>query len=269
MGRVEGKVAVITGGSRGIGRSICDLFAREGAKIVFCGRDIEAGERTRRDLAANASDAVFVQADVTVKEQVTAVVQSALERFGGVDILVNNAQILADRVPLSEKTDAEYERTLRSGLYATLWAMQAVFSSMRERGGGRIVNFSSFAGTIGMKYISDYGATKEAIGALTRAAAQEWGRHGILVNAVKPAAATQESTKAIANAIGGTFPLRRMAGPEEVACAVLGLVSERCRFVTGQTIYVDGGQHLMVPRLDLDRGLNPPSVLAASDLRQP
>jgi len=264
MGRIENQVAVVTGGSHGIGKSVCELFAREGAKIVFCSRNVENGEAVRKDIAALGAEVIFVPADVTVKEQVQGVVRTAIERFGGVDILLNNAQIIGTRVPLSEKSDDEFSRTMTSGLYAAVWAMQAVFPSMRERGGGRILNFSSYAGTLGMKYIADYSAAKESITALTRAAASEWGRYGILVNAIKPASATQDNTKAIAKSIGVQFPLQRMAGPEEVALAVLGLVSERCRFITGQTIYVDGGQHLMVPRLDLDKGMTLPPLLTPS-----
>ncbi len=252
MARLLGQVAAVTGGSQGIGRGIVLRFAREGAKIVFCSRDAAKGEACRREIEAIGAACLYVQADVSVRAEAQEAVHKAVQAFGRIDILINNAQVYSLRLPLDEKTDDLFQTSLRSGLFASLWTMQAAFPFMRDQGGGVILNFGSTAGTIGQRLQGDYASTKEAICGLTRNAAQEWGRYNIRVNVIRPAALSPAGAN-IAKALTPGIPMRRMGDPDsDVAVAVLGLVSERCRFITGQTIHVDGGVHLTRPRVDYD-----------------
>jgi NAD(P)-dependent dehydrogenase (short-subunit alcohol dehydrogenase family) len=264
MGRLEGRVAVVTGGSLGLGRGIVRRLGREGAQVVFCSRNAESGLRTQRELEALGIDSRYVQADIAHLEQAQYVVRTAVKDFGRVDILINNAQAMLAPSLIVDKTDAAFHASLASGLFGTLWMMRAAFPAMRAQGSGRIVNFGSVSATIGMRHQGEYASTKGAIGALTRTAAQEWGRFNILVNMInpvgrshaneaKPAAAGAEAQDITDTVQNAGIPLGRMGDPEtDIGNAVLGLVSERCRYITGTTINVDGGAHLSPMRLDYD-----------------
>jgi NAD(P)-dependent dehydrogenase (short-subunit alcohol dehydrogenase family) len=254
MGQLDGKVTVVTGGTQGIGRGIATCFAKAGAKVVICSRSNKGVDETMHDIEAAGASAVYVQADVGIKEQAQNVVQTAIERFGRIDVLVNNAQGTTPWVPLEEKTDDNFTGTMHSGFYSTLWTMQTAFPHMKAQGGGRIINFGSRRGVFGAKLSADYNATKEAIRGLSRTAAREWGCYNILVNVVLPASES-EGTKTyfaanpeIARKITSSIPLRRMGDPErDVGNLVLGLASDDACFITGESFFVDGGMHLKRP----------------------
>ncbi len=262
MGRLDGKVAIVTGGARGIGRGICRRFANEGAHIFVA----DIAEDDGRRVAEEAGDRVtFLRTDVSRRADVERMVATAHEQFGRVDVLVNDAIALSPHVPLEDKSDEMWDFMLRVGLYATLWAMQAVFPIMKDQGGGRIVNFYSSDGDNGQWFHSDYNATKAGIRALTVSAAAEWGRYRIGCNAIAPAAASAayyelvEKNPGIAEMVKG-LPLGRTGDPEtDIAPVALFLATEDSQFVNGQTIYVDGGINLSMG------GIYPPDDQAFVD----
>jgi NAD(P)-dependent dehydrogenase (short-subunit alcohol dehydrogenase family) len=250
-GRLAGRVAVVTGAGQGVGRGIARRFAREGAAVTVAEIDAARGEAVAAELAALGAKSLFVPTDVSRRDAVEAMVGATVDRFGGLDILVSNAQWVSDKVPLEDKTDEMLAGTLGSGLWATFWAMQAALPHLRERGGGRVINLCSLIGRTGQPGYADYAATKEAIAGLTRVAANEWARDGILVNAIAPVARTPavdryavdhpEAVRAAEQA----NPLGRLGDPEDdIGGVALFLASDDARYVTGVTIDVDGGAHL-------------------------
>lgn len=251
MGRLEGKVAVVTGAGQGIGAGIARAFAREGAAVIAAEINPESGANIERELRALEAKAVFVQTDVGDRESVRSMLAAAFDQFGHVDILVNNAQSLSPLARVENKTDEHFDRSLRTGLYGTLWAMQEVYPSMRKQGWGRIINMASLNGVNAHKFSADYNATKESIRALSRTAAAEWGPYGITVNIIAPGAATpayhafEKADPKSAAAICEMIPMRRMGDPDEdIAPVAVFLSSDDARYVTGNTIYVDGGGHI-------------------------
>lgn len=250
MDRLRGRVAIVTGAGRGIGRGIARRFAKEGARIVVAERSPRHGEAIAEELRQIGVEALFVPTDVSRREEVEAMVAAAVDRFRVVDILVNNAQSLTAPSPLEEMTDAMMATSLDGGLWATFWAMRAVFPVMRDRG-GRIVNFASLNGVRGFALTGNYNAAKEAIRALTRTAAREWARYGILVNVICPAAASaawldyRRRHPDNAAAAEAANPLGRMGDPEaDIGAVALFLACDDSRYVTGHTIFADGGAHL-------------------------
>ncbi|ROO88001.1 NAD(P)-dependent dehydrogenase (short-subunit alcohol dehydrogenase family) [Actinocorallia herbida] len=247
MALLDGKVALVTGGGAGIGRGVVTSFVAEGAKVVVAEYDAERCA----DLRAEHHDVVVVPADVREKAQVLAAVEAAASAFGGLDILVNNAITLSPRLPLEQKTDEMLDGTLHSGLWAAWWAMRAVLPLMAARGGGSIVNFTSIDVQTGNWLNGDYIVAKSAVQGLTRSAAHEWGRYGIRVNAVAPAAMGTAFARYAAEDPGfaarsaALKPLGRNGDPEhDIAPAVVFLASEMSRFITGELLHVDGGLHI-------------------------
>lgn len=252
MGLLDGKVALITGGGAGIGRGAARLFVREGAAVVIAELNDEACVQIRRELVEELGGrAVVVKTDVRNKAQVLAAVQTALDTFGGIDILINNAFSLNPRVLLEHKTDAMLDDMLHQGLWASWWAMQAARPSMVERGGGSIVNFYSIEVETAAWLDSDYIVNKSALLGLTRSAAHEWGRFNIRVNAIAPTATGAFFVKMAADNPGFAErsaqrkPLLRNGDPEEdIAPVLVFLASRMSRYVTGELIHVDGGLHM-------------------------
>jgi NAD(P)-dependent dehydrogenase (short-subunit alcohol dehydrogenase family) len=257
MPRLADKVAIVTGAGRGIGRAISLAYAAEGANVVVASRSLDTVEAVCKEIADAGGQALGVACDVADKAQIQAVVARAVDTYGTVDILVNNAQSFGTRADpkpypprrgVEDSLDEEWEYTLRTGLMATLWGMQAVFPIMKTRG-GKIINFGSMAGQRGESKTAPYNATKEAIRALTRTAAREWGRYKINVNVINPAAVTH-ALQAVQRDHGlgpGTedakhIPLRRLGDPlRDIAPVAVFLASSDSDFVTGMTVMADGG----------------------------
>jgi NAD(P)-dependent dehydrogenase (short-subunit alcohol dehydrogenase family) len=251
MGRLDGKVALITGGGKGIGRGIARRYAREGAAVTIAEIDADAGRRTAEELAGLGTPGSFVETDVSQREQVEAAVQGVVDQHGRLDILINNAVGLTPNILLEEKTDDMLAHVLQTGLWATWWSMRAAMPTMREQGDGRIINFYSIDAETGAWLHADYNTTKDAIKGLTRSAAAEWARFGIRVNMIAPAAKGTvfyelvEEHPGFDEMAANMNPLGWVGDPEEdIAPVAVFLGSEDSRYVTGELVHVDGGQHL-------------------------
>lgn len=248
MGTMTGKVAIVTGGSAGIGRAAAVAFAREGASVVVADVDVEGGEKTVAELENAGVDAMFVHTDVSDAGQVAALVDRTVERFGRLDYAFNNAGIEGAPAPTADSTIENWNRTIAVNLTGVYLCMRAEIPRMLAGGGGVIVNNSSVAGLVGFPGIPAYTASKHGIVGLTKTAALEYATEGVRVNAVCPGVIDTEmitrfthGDPAEAAQLLQTEPVGRMGAPEEIADAVVWLCSDRASFVTGQAIAVDGG----------------------------
>ena len=242
--RLAGRTAIVTGATEGIGRAIAESFAANGARLVLVARRAEPGERLAAEL-----DAVFVAGDVAHGSTAQAAVTAALERFGGLDVLVNNAGI-DHSGDLLEIGLAEVERVLAVNFVGQFLFLQEAARAMRGRGGS-IVNLTSRTAQVGVPTMALYGASKGALASLTRAAAVELAPLGIRVNAVAPGLtetplvaawlAAQDDPDGFRARMEATIPQGRFGRPEDVAAAVLYLASAESAHVTGVTLPVDGG----------------------------
>ncbi len=251
MGLLTGKVALVTGAGGGIGQGVARRFAREGATVVIAEIDRASGMQVAREVEELGARALFVPTDVMQKAAVCAAVEAAVAAFGGLDILVNNAFVPTPNVLLEDKTDEMLDQTLTSTIKATWWAMRAALPHMRARGGGKIVNFYSIDVDIGAWLHADYNTAKAGIVGLTRSAAAEWGRYNINVNAIAPTAMGATFHKLAAENPGfaeraaAMRPAGRCGDPEDdIGPVVVFLASDMARYVTGESIHVDGGLHL-------------------------
>ena len=241
---LEGKVALVTGAGRGVGRGIALALAKAGAAVVVLERDADTGARTAQEIEESGADTIAVVGDVRTRADCEAAVAAAVERFGGVDVLVNNAQQVPTG-PLDACTDDDMYAAWESGALAAFRLMQLCHPLMAARGGGAIVNLASGAGTEGLPGLGAYAVAKEGIRALTKVAMLEWGADNIRVNTICPWARTdfwdglddrERAARLRRN------PLRRIGEPEaDVGGVVVFLAGDAGAYVTGQTIHVDGG----------------------------
>ncbi len=246
---VEGRVVVITGATRGIGQGIARYLARAGARLVITGRKPSRLEAMSAELDAFGCEHLAVAVDVADREAMIALGERAAAHFGRIDGLVANAHTFRPVMPLEDVRAADVELLDATGPRGTLWSMQAVLPAMRAQGWGRIVTFGSNAALLGAAGYGPYVAAKEAIRGLTRVAAQEWARHGIVVNCVCPVSAGHRAPPAEdterARVWAATYanqPIARDGDAEEdIAPVVAFLLSDSCRYVTGQTVMIDGG----------------------------
>jgi NAD(P)-dependent dehydrogenase (short-subunit alcohol dehydrogenase family) len=255
--KLKDRLALITGGGRGIGRAIAFAFAREGASVAVAARTREQIEKVASEIAAEFGiEAFAVECDVIYAESVGHALENVKEKFGrGPDILVNNAGI-AESAPFLKTDRAMWERHLGINLGGTLRCTQAMLPEMIERGWGRVINIASIAGKTGAPYISAYSASKHAVLGLTRSLALEVAEKGITANAICPGYVdTEMTTRGIENitkktgksadealdAIKRMSPQNRLVTSEEVAALALLLASEDGRGINGQAINVDGG----------------------------
>jgi NAD(P)-dependent dehydrogenase (short-subunit alcohol dehydrogenase family) len=251
MDRLKDRVALVTGAGQGIGRGIARRFAREGAKIVAAEINDETGRRTAREVEELGGEALFVHTDVGRLGDVDAMVERAIDRFGRVDVLVNNAWSGGAVSRIEWFDEAELERAWRVGFLSAQRAMARCLAPMREQGGGSIINLCSLNGVNAHMFTMHYNTAKEALRALSRTAAVEWGPFGIRCNVICPAAAT-EAYVAFRAANPETAadmlkenPLGRMGDPEtDIAGAALFFASDDSIYVSGNTLFVDGGSHV-------------------------
>jgi NAD(P)-dependent dehydrogenase (short-subunit alcohol dehydrogenase family) len=245
-------VAIVTGSGQGIGRAVGRLLAREGAAVLLASRTAGRVEQVAAEIVEFGGRARAMECDVLDASQIEAAVAACLETFGPPDILVNNAQggHKGGGIPLMETTTDVLERTVHGGLFATFHAMKACFPHMKDTG-GTIVNFGSSTGVGGDAGFAAYGLNKEAIHGLTKHAAREWGRFGITVNTICPAALTEnlkqtfETNPQWEKAIVKSVPLGRLGDPEaDIAPAVLSLATD-LHYLTGATLMLDGGRVLL------------------------
>ncbi|MDB6061721.1 MAG: family NAD(P)-dependent oxidoreductase [Verrucomicrobiaceae bacterium] len=256
MGKLTGKVAVVTGAGRGIGRAIAVAYAAEGAKVVVASRTAATVISVVKEIETAGGTALGVTCDVAQREQVFAMIEQAAQTFGSIDILVNNAQGFGKEgalthapvyVPIQDFDEEILEFTFRSGFMSTLWAMKAAFPHLSKHG-GKIINFGSPQAQINLEGGMAYNMTKEAVRSLSRTAAREWGPLNINVNVINPIMLTealQEAYETAPTSFDGTIaqvPLRRFGNPEkDCAPVAIFLASSESDFVTGMTMQVDGG----------------------------
>jgi len=248
--RLKDRVALVTGGSRGIGRAICVALAREGATVaVNYQKSDEAAQEVVTAITSAGGKAAAFKADVKDAAAAQRVVDEVIEKFGRIDILVNNAGIIRDGL-LVTMTDQDWNEVLQTNLGGVFNFTRAVLRPMLMQRGGQIINMSSMAGDRGGKGQANYAASKGAINALTRSLAMEVAPKGIRVNAVAPGMVITEMSSTVRNlskdGLLGRIPLSRYATPEEIASVVTFLASDDAGYITGQVIAVDGGLGLAV-----------------------
>jgi NAD(P)-dependent dehydrogenase (short-subunit alcohol dehydrogenase family) len=250
-GRLAGRVAVVTGGGLGIGRAVVRRFAAEGARVLIAELDPTAGQEAADEVRAAGGQARFLRTDVTDREQVEAMVAAAVDAWGALDILVNNAWGAGTVGRVERKSDEQLDRGLRMGFYGPFWAMRAAFPHMARRRWGRVLNMCSLNGVNAHMGTLEYNAAKEALRTLTRTAAREWAPTGVVVNAVCPGARSaafarvMDAHPELAAAAEAANPMGRIGDPDEdIAPVALFLASDDCRYVTGNTVFVDGGAHI-------------------------
>ncbi len=259
--RLECKVAIITGAGTGIGAATARLFAREGATVAMCGRRIEPLKAVAKEIMDAGGKADYQSVDVSDDVLFTKFIESTREKYGALDILVNNAFGMVIGMLESLSTE-DWHAAFRTTLDATFYGIRAAMPIMASQGGGAIVNISSNAAHGGQEAIGAYGAAKAATENLTRTAAIEGARRKVRVNTVVPGFTATEPVKATYSApstrraIENIIPLGRMGEPEEVANAILFLGSDESSFITGACLVVDGGYlaALGVPQMDDDSG---------------
>ena len=245
---LHGKVAIVTGGTSGIGRESAVLFAKAGAKVVVAGRRETEGEETIDLLRAAGGDGLFVKTDVAKSADVQALVQKTVEKFGSVDIAFNNAGIEGNWVPIVEQSEEDWDRTIDINVKGVWLCLKYEIQQMtKQGGGGAIVNMASVAGFIGAVGAATYCASKHAVMGLTKSASLETARNGIRVNSICPGIIETPMGERLFGAPEvtkwalGFYPLGRFGKPMEIAEAVLWMCSDRASFMTGQSLILDGG----------------------------
>lgn len=245
MSETQKRVAVVTGGSRGIGRAVCVALAEQGCQVVVnCQHGIEAAEETAALCREKGVDAITVQADVSTQEGCDALFKAAAEAFGRVDILVNNAGVTRDNL-IMRLSEEDYDKVLDTNLKGAFLCCKAASRLMMRQRYGRIVNLSSVVGLRGNAGQTAYAASKAGIVGLTKSLAKELASRGVTANAVAPGYIETDMTAALPEATRAAMlqgiPAARPGKPEEVARAVAFLASEESGYITGQVLRVDGG----------------------------
>lgn len=243
--RLKGKVAIITGSASGIGRGMALAMAKEGANVVIVDINEEQGKITLNDVNQYAEGMLFIR-DISKRENVEEIVSEVVKKYGKLDVLVNNAH--ASRQALFMETTQEmFDLSFGTGFYPTFYFMQVAYPELKKSK-GKVINFASGAGMDGQLTQTSYAAAKEAIRAISRVAANEWGPEGINVNLISPIALThgvekwRESSPELYEAMINRIPLRRLGDPEQdIGQVAVFLASDASNYITGQTIMVDGG----------------------------
>ena len=246
--KLSGKVALVTGGTSGIGRATAIAYAQQQAKVVVVGRRMDEGEETVRLIQEAGGETIFVQADVTKEVDVEAMVDKAVGVFGRLDIAFNNAGTVGENSSLVEQTEAEYDHMMNVNVKGVWLSMKYEIAQMLKQGSGAIVNTASANGVVALPGVPLYTASKHAVVGLTKAAALQYAKAGIRINVVAPAAIETDMFEAATGGqdeakayITGLHPIGRVGTPLEVANAVLFLSSDMASFITGETLMIDGG----------------------------
>ena len=246
---LQDKIAVVTGGGRGIGRGISKRFAHEGACVVLAQLDPESGEHTRREIEEAGGRALFVQTDVAQREQVDRLIARTLEHFGGLDIMINNAGITLGGGLVSDTPIEDWERVMDVNLNSVFYLSRAALPQMRRQQSGQIVNISSNAVNTLPGGSAAYATSKAGVVALTKVLSKEEARNGIRVNCICPGmiavgmgmGALARRGPELAQQFLNTIPLGRAGSAEEVAPTVVFLCSDEASYITGQNFNVNGG----------------------------
>ena len=246
--RLKDKIALITGGSSGIGRAAAQLFCREGAKVVIADINVEGGEDTVRRITDAGGEAHFVRADVSKSTEVEALIKKIIEMYGRLDCAYNNAGILGDIVSIVDHTEESWNRTIDTNLKGTWLCMKYEIPQMLDQGSGSIVNTTATTGLyIGGKYRSAYSASKAGIVSLSKVAALEYAAYGLRINVICPSARTPLMEQMfVANPeaeadFTAQMPMGRILAPEEIVEGALWLCSDASAFVTGHVLAAEGG----------------------------
>lgn len=242
--QLEGKVAIVTGGSRGIGRAVAAALAQEGATVVVCSRNLEANTETAEQIRAEGGSAHPYQVDVTDAESVSRLVKEIVKKFERIDVLVNNAGVTADNLLLRLK-EADWDSVIDTNLKGTFNFTKAVARTMIKQRGGKIINMTSVAGMVGNAGQANYCASKAGVIGLTKAVARELASREITVNCVAPGLIRTAMTDALPDEAreetARLIPLGRIGEPEDVAEVVRFLASPAADYITGEVIRADGG----------------------------
>jgi NAD(P)-dependent dehydrogenase (short-subunit alcohol dehydrogenase family) len=247
MARLEGKVALVTGGASGIGRAVVEAYAREGAKVAVVDLTEESGRETVASVTAAGGEAVFVRADVSRPEDNERMVRETVERFGALHVACNNAGIGGEVNPVADYSVEGWQRIIAVNLSSVFYAMKHEIPAMLAAGGGAIVNMASILGAVGWATSAGYVAAKHGVLGLTKSAALEYASKGVRVNAIGPAfirtplIAALEDDKAAHDMLVSLHPIGRLGEPEEVASLAVFLASDEASFVHGAYFPVDGG----------------------------
>lgn len=247
-GRLQDKVALVTGASSGIGRATALAFARAGAKVVVADRAVAGGEETASMIQGAGGHAIFVRTNVTQAVEVDALMAQVVETYGRLDYAHNNAGVAGARAHTADYPEDMWQRVLNVNLTGVWLCMKYEIPHMLAQGGGAIVNTASVAGLVGIAGNAAYNASKHGVVGLTKTAALEYATHGIRINAVCPGVIGTEfiqqaihNTPALEQQYLAAEPIGRLGTPEEIAEAVLWLCSDAASFVTGHAMAVDGG----------------------------
>jgi NAD(P)-dependent dehydrogenase (short-subunit alcohol dehydrogenase family) len=250
---LSGRVVVITGASRGIGRAIALACAAMGAKVVVSSRKLDACEAVVREIAAEGGEASAIACNIGHKADLEKLVSHALRTYGRIDVLIPNAAINPVYGPSADVPDDVWNKVLASNLTSTHWLCSMVLPGMAERGGGAVILLSSIVAAYGSANIGIYAISKAAEAQLARNLAVEWGARGIRVNAIAPGVVKTDFAKALyenpkaAAMIANMTCLKRLGEPDDIAGLAVFLASDAARYITGQLIFVDGGASIFTP----------------------
>ncbi len=245
MARLDGKIAIVTGGAHGIGKAICEVFAEAGATVFIVDLDEKAGEACATDIRAKGGKAVFTPADVSVAQHAAQIVKLTAEKHGRIDILCNNAAYIGKWHNSAEATDEEWQKCLAVSLMGTQYFTRETLPFMVKQKSGSIINVSSVQGMVGGRNSAAYTTVKSGLLGFTRSVAYDYGPHNVRVNAICPGAITtrvspQPGTELYDRQVSKTF-LGRVGMPREVATVALFLASDEASYITGAVLPVDGG----------------------------